>query len=114
MYPGKFYFEESSFKLIDNDTFDTLKEFEEKSFDMIFADPPYFLSNDGITCSGGKMVSVNKGQWDSHLNIKDKHKFNKDWIHECYRVLKDDGTIWISRNIAQYIFDRHGLRRGKL
>lgn len=54
MYPGKFYFEESSFKLIDNDTFDTLKEFTEKSFDMIFADPPYFLSNDGITCNGGK------------------------------------------------------------
>lgn len=55
MYPGKFYFEENSFKLIDNDTFDTLKEFEEKSFDMIFADPPYFLSNDGITCSGGHL-----------------------------------------------------------
>ena len=70
MYPGKFYFEESSFKLIDNDTFDTLKEFTEKSFDMIFADPPYFLSNDGITCNGGKMVSVNKGKWDKNLKYK--------------------------------------------
>lgn len=114
MYPGKYYFEESSFRLIDNDTFDTLKVLEEKSFDMIFADPPYFLSNDGITCSGGKMVSVNKGKWDSHLNIKEKHKFNKDWIHECYRVLKDDGTIWISRNTTQYIFDRNGFRRGRI
>ena len=100
MYPGKFYFEESSFKLIDNDTFDTLKEFEEKSFDMIFADPPYFLSDDGITCSGGKMVSVNKGKWDNYLNVKDKHEFNKKWIHECYRVLKDEGTIWVSRDFA--------------
>ena len=54
MYSEKYYFEEDSFKLIDNDTFDTLKEFKEKSFDMIFADPPYFLSNSGITCSGGK------------------------------------------------------------
>ncbi len=36
MYPGKFYFEDSSFKLIDNDTFKTLKQFEEKTFDMIF------------------------------------------------------------------------------
>ena len=43
MYPGKFYFEESGFKLIENDTFATLKELDEKSFDMIFADPPYFL-----------------------------------------------------------------------
>ena len=80
MYPGKFYFEENSFKLIDNDTFDTLKEMKEKSFDMIFADPPYFLSNDGITCSGGKMVSVNKGKWDKTLNVKEKHEFNRNWI----------------------------------
>ena len=96
MYPGKFYFEESSFKLIDDDTFNSLKQFEPKSFDMIFADPPYFLSNDGITCSGGKMVSVNKGKWDKGLNVNDKYEFNKKWIHECYRVLKDEGTIWIS------------------
>ena len=100
MYSGKFYFEESSFKLIDGDTFNILKQFEEKSFDMIFADPPYFLSNDGITCSGGKMVSVNKGKWDKGLSVKEKHEFNKNWIKECYRVLKDNGTIWISRNIA--------------
>ena len=96
MYPGKFYFEDGSFKLIDNDTFKTLKQFDEKTFDMIFADPPYFLSNDGITCSGGKMVSVNKGNWDKALSLKDKHKFNRKWICECYRVLKDNGTIWIS------------------
>lgn len=96
MYPGKFYFEESSFKLIENDSFTTLKEFTEKSFDMIFADPPYFLSNDGITCHSGKMVSVNKGDWDKNLSVKDKHEYNRNWIHECYRILKDEGTIWIS------------------
>ena len=100
MYHRKFYFEDSSFKLIENDTFKTLTNFEEKTFDMIFADPPYFLSNNGITCSGGKMVSVNKGKWDKALNVKEKHDFNKSWIKECYRVLKDNGTIWISRNIA--------------
>ena len=75
MYPGKFYFEESNFKLINNDTFDTLKQFDEKSFDMIFADPPYFLSNNGITCSSGKMVSVNKGNWDKALSVNDKYEF---------------------------------------
>ena len=96
MYPGKFYFEESHFKLIEDDTFNILKKFDSISFDMIFADPPYFLSNDGITCSGGKMVSVNKGKWDKGLNVNDKYEFNKKWIHECYRVLKDEGTIWIS------------------
>ena len=92
----KFYFENENFKLINNDTFKTLQIFEDKVFDMIFADPPYFLSDNGITCSGGKMVSVNKGKWDKTLSVKEKHEFNKKWIKECYRVLKDDGTIWIS------------------
>lgn len=96
MYPTKFYFEDSSFKLIQDDTLKALKQIENKTFDMIFADPPYFLSNDGITCSGGKMVSVNKGNWDKTLSIKEKHEFNRSWIKECYRVLKDNGTIWIS------------------
>lgn len=96
MYNGKFYFEDENFKLIKNDTFKALKNFKEKSFDMIFADPPYFLSNDGVTCSSGRMVNVNKGNWDKTLSVKDKHKFNRKWIKESYRVLKDNGTIWIS------------------
>lgn len=93
---NEFYFRDGSFKLINDDTFNALEKFEEKTFDMIFADPPYFLSNNGITCSGGKMVSVNKGNWDKSVSIKEKHEFNKNWIKECYRVLKDNGTIWIS------------------
>lgn len=47
---------------------------------MIFADPPYFLSSNGISCSGGKMVSVNKGNWDKSISIEEKHKFNRKWI----------------------------------
>ena len=96
MYSGRLYFEDGSFKLINDDTFEALKKFKTKTIDMIFADPPYFLSSNGITCSGGKMVSVNKGEWDKSINIQQKHEFNKKWIKECYRVLKDDGTIWIS------------------
>jgi site-specific DNA-methyltransferase (adenine-specific) len=96
LYKGKYYFENKEFKLIHNDTFKTLKKMNDKSFDMIFADPPYFLSGNGITCSGGKMVSVRKGNWDEKISSQDKHKFNKKWIKESYRVLKDEGTIWIS------------------
>ena len=107
-FSNKLYYtnETGSFSLINGDTFKELKKFTNKTFDMIFADPPYFLSSDGITCSGGKMVSVNKGDWDRTLTQKgdwdrtltqeDKHKFNKKWIRECYRILKDTGTIWIS------------------
>ena len=92
----KYYFENDDFKLIKNDTFKVLKKFDDKTINMVFADPPYFLSDNGITCSGGKMVSVNKGKWDKSLSVKEKHEFNKKWIKECYRILKNDGTIWVS------------------
>ena len=96
MYTGKYYYDEEHFKLIKGDTYRVLKKFDDKSIDTIFADPPYFLSNGGITCNGGKMVTVNKGKWDECDSLKYKHKFNKKWIKECYRILKDNGTIWIS------------------
>ena len=92
----KYYFQEKDFILINDDTLKATKKMEDRTFDMIFADPPYFLSDNGITCSGGKMVSVNKGNWDKALSVEEKHEFNRKWIRECYRILKDDGTIWIS------------------
>ncbi len=66
------------------------------SVDLIFADPPYFLSNGGITCKGGKMVTVDKADWDKKEGLKDIHTFNRKWIRRCYRVLKDTGSIFIS------------------
>lgn len=96
MYNGKYYFSTDNFKLINDDVFKSIKKFEDKSIDMIFADPPYFLSSNGITCNGGKMTSVKKGEWDKVLSLEEKHIFNRKWIKECHRVLKDNGTIWIS------------------
>ncbi len=90
------YYETENFKLIHGDSLEILKKIEPKSIDMIFADPPYFLSGNGITCSGGKMASVKKGDWDEKIDIKQKYDFNKKWISLCKKVLKDDGTIWIS------------------
>lgn len=90
-----FYFDDYS-SLLYGDSLNILKQFEEEKFDMIFADPPYFLSNGGITCKNGKMESVNKGKWDKTDNFFSKHEFNKSWIKACKRVLKCDGTIWIS------------------
>ena len=92
----RYYYEDKNFKLIQGDSLKKLKNIEEKSIDMIFADPPYFLSSGGISCSGGKMVSVDKGKWDKSISIQAKHKFNRKWIKLCYKTLKDDGTIWIS------------------
>lgn len=96
MNKNKYYYESDNFKLIQGDSLKLLKKIKPKSVDMIFADPPYFLSGDGISCSGGKMVSVNKADWDRKIDLKEKNKFNKKWIKECYDILKDDGSIWIS------------------
>ena len=90
------YYDNENVVLINDDSIKVLSNIKSKSIDMIFADPPYFLSGGGITCSGGKMKSVDKAEWDKKLSIKEKHKFNKAWIRKCKRVLKDDGTIWIS------------------
>lgn len=90
------YYKDKGFELLHGDALLLLKKIKPKSVDMIFADPPYFLSGEGITCNSGKMVSVKKGSWDEKISLKEKHSFNKKWIKECKRVLKDDGTIWIS------------------
>lgn len=93
----KAYYKDKDITLYQGDCLKILKKLPEKSVDMIFADPPYFLSNDGISVSGGKQVSVNKADWDKGgQKLKDKHTFNKRWIYECKRVLKDNGTIWVS------------------
>ena len=96
MNKKKYYDNKKDFKLILGDSFEELKTIKKNTVDMIFADPPYFLSGDGISCSGGKMVSVNKGEWDKKIGIEEKHQFNREWIRLCYDVLKDEGTIWIS------------------
>ncbi len=82
--------------LLQGDTFEVMKEMSDGTFDMVFADPPYFLSNGGISCSGGKQVSVNKGTWDEGFDLEQKHNFNRCWIRECKRLLTLNGTIWIS------------------
>ncbi|MBT9143838.1 MAG: Modification methylase DpnIIB [Dehalococcoidia bacterium] len=65
-------------------------------FDMIFADPPYFLSNGGITCHAGKIVKVDKGQWDKSNGPELNHEFNMAWLSRCQKLLKPNGTIWVS------------------
>ena len=90
------YYETDETILVHSDVFDALNQIPENTFDMIFADPPYFLSNDGITCQGGRMVSVNKGDWDKVNSFDEKHDFNRRWLRECKRVLKPNGSIWIS------------------
>lgn len=72
------------------------------SIDCIWTDPPYNLSNDGITCVAGRMVKVNKGEWDRSRGVELDHEFNKAWLAACYRLLKPTGTIWVSGTLHVY------------
>jgi len=96
--PEKPYFvdKKHSVILFNNDCFDILSKLPENSIDMIFADPPYFLSNGGFTCHAGKKVSVNKGKWDVSKGIEEDFIFTQRWLRECQRVLTPNGTIWVS------------------
>ncbi len=83
-------------KLWLGDCLEVLAQFPSSSVDLIFADPPYNLSNGGFTCYAGKRVSVNKGSWDVSRGFAEDYQFHQDWIEACRRVLKPNGTIWIS------------------
>ena len=84
-----------AFTLLHGDCFKLLREFDFK-FSCIFADPPYFLSNGGISVQSGKVVCVDKGEWDKGKSQQEMMEFNMEWLGLCRDKLKDNGTIWIS------------------
>lgn len=86
---------DNSFNLIHGDSFEILPKFNNE-FDLIFADPPYFLSNDGLSIQSGKIVSVNKGTWDKGKNINEIDDFNLKWLELAKSALKDSGSIMVS------------------
>ncbi len=90
------YYEKPRFKLYQANCLNVLAKLPENSVDMIFADPPYHLSNAGITVHAGRMVSVNKGEWDKSKGFKDDYDFHYKWMEACRRVLKPHGTLWVS------------------
>ncbi|WP_406630811.1 DNA methyltransferase [Ornithobacterium rhinotracheale] len=92
----EYYKKDESFTLYHTDCLELMAQMPDECVDMIFADPPYMLSNNGFTCQNGKMVSVNKGKWDKSKGFENDLLFHETWISECKRILKPEGTIWIS------------------
>ena len=90
------FYKNNSTRLYNADCIDLLKQIPDNTFDMVFADPPYFLSNGTFTCQNGKMVSVKKGNWDIGKTAEENFKFHYEWLKECKRVLKPNGTLWVS------------------
>ena len=94
--PLKPYYNKKDFTLYLGNCLEVLSHIPDNSVDMIFADPPYLLSNGGFTVHAGKRVSVDKGDWDKSNGIKQDFNFHLEWIQACRRVLKPNGTIWVS------------------
>lgn len=86
----------AAWQLLRGDALELLKTFPEQSFDLVFADPPYFLSNGGTTCQSGRRAPVGKGSWDESHGLEEDQAFSSRWLAECKRVLKPSGTIWVS------------------
>jgi site-specific DNA-methyltransferase (adenine-specific) len=78
------------------DATDVMSKMSDQSVDLIFADPPYRLSNGGISVQNGRQVSVDKGDWDRSGGVNSDHEFNSRWLSQCLRLLKPNGTIWVS------------------
>ena len=92
----KAYYSEKNVRLYNGDAVETLKALPDECIDLIFADPPYNLSNGGFTCHAGRRVSVNKVKWDESKGIEENFDFHYKWIEACKRVLKPNGSLWIS------------------
>lgn len=90
--------------LYNADCIEVLKTLKPNSIDLIFADPPYFLSNGGKSIHSGKVVSVNKGDWDDKSKYDNHLQFTKEWLQQSFRVLRYGGSIWISGTVHN-IFD---------
>lgn len=84
-----------SFTLLHGDCLELLSQFNFR-FDAIFADPPYFLSSGGISMKSGKVVCVDKGEWDKSRSGDEVDTFNQKWLLACREKLKPGGSIWVS------------------
>ena len=85
-----------TFRVVQGDSLKLLEDLPDACVDLIFADPPYHLSNGGFTCKGGKRASVDKGSWDASQGLAADHAFQKAWLAAAQRVLKPSGTLWVS------------------
>ena len=93
---NKPYFMDGNFVLYHGDCLNILSQLPDNSVDMIFADPPYNLSNGGFSVHAGRMVSVDKGLWDVSKGFLDDYEFHFRWLEACKRILKPNGTLWVS------------------
>ena len=107
------FFKSKGARLVLGDAVEVMEKLPPESVDLIFADPPYGLSNGGFTCHAGKRVSVNKGAWDKSRGLENNFEFHSAWLEACRRVLKPDGGLWVSGTYHSIYACGFALQRGK-
>ena len=101
------------FELFKGDATECLNNMSNQ-FDLIFADPPYFLSRGYSSKINGEWKSFEKGEWDRATSLDNINEFNRRWLSACRNVLKDDGTIWVSGTYHNIFFCCHLLSRVRI
>lgn len=104
------YFVDGNFTLYEGECRSILEDVSPGSVDLIFADPPYNLSNGGFTCHSGKRAPVDKGGWDVSAGVAEDFSFHTEWIAACRKVLSENGSIWISGTYHSIYACGHALR----
>ncbi|MFO7155624.1 MAG: DNA methyltransferase [Pseudomonadota bacterium] len=84
------------YRVVQGDSLDLLSRLPPECIDLVFADPPYHLSNGGFTCQSGRRAPVDKGKWDASRGLAEDHAFQRRWLEEVQRILKPTGTVWVS------------------
>ena len=90
------FYAEKNARIFNGDAVEVMAGIPDESVDLVFADPPYNLSNGGFTCHAGRRVSVDKGKWDASRGIEKDYEFHYAWIEACRRILKKNGSFWVS------------------
>ncbi|GAK30969.1 DNA (cytosine-5)-methyltransferase [Weissella oryzae SG25] len=88
------FFEDKRVRLLKGNSLKLMATLPDESVDVIMTDPPFFLSNGGISVHAGKQVKVDKGEWDK-INDGTPEEFYTTFIKHARRILKPNGTIWI-------------------
>lgn len=112
MSSGNYFFNAPGVRLFLGDAVEVMNALPAESVNMIFADPPYGLSNGGMSCHAGKRVSVNKGKWDKSRGVEKDFEFHTEWLAACRRILKADGTLWVSGTHHSIYACGFALQRG--
>lgn len=108
-------YESPAYALYTGDCLEVMASMPEASVDLVFADPPYNLSNNGMSCQNGRMVSVNKGRWDKSKGFEGDVDFHEAWILACKRVMKPDASLWVSGTyhsiyICGFLLQKHRFK----